>query len=640
MQLTSARVQLFQNIVDSTTVDIERDTTCLVGKNESGKTAFLEALRRLNPAPEPKDFDPLEHYPRWRYTRDRAAGEVDESIPVQATFELDDGEVASIEDEYGEDALSSRTLTVRVTYSNDRHIEADVNRLEVLKHVAFQLPQGHQLRNAVTRARTVESFRDSWFEARDDWNAEQDGPTESVQRIDALLRADSIGSEVGRIVEDSLPRFFYFSDQSLLPGRFPLGELLEKHRQGEPLSDAEATALSLLSLVGGREENLTAEDFEQRVAELEAAANFVTEDVLNYWSQNDQIRVDFQVDPTEEQDNQGNRQIVERYLEVRLRDQRHQFTTNFDLRSSGFRWFFSFLVAFKVFEQDDNAIVLLDEPGLNLHAKAQGDYLRFIDNELSDRHQVIYTTHSPFMIDPSGLGRVRLVEEKDEEPDEEVVGTKITKDALSTDRDTIFPLQGALGYEISQTLFVGPANLVVEGISDYVYLEVLSNHLEDLDREHLDFTEITISPVGSVSKVPTFVKLLGTHLDVTVLVDSEHDLNQRLTDLVTKDILEAQRLITIGDITGEREADIEDMFEPGEYLDLYNQAFGRNIDVGDLSGRGPIVDQIDEYRADFVHWEPAEVLLRQDPGPFLNGLSDATLDRFEQLFERVNATLD
>jgi predicted ATP-dependent endonuclease of OLD family len=109
--------------------------------------------------------------------------------------------------------------------------------------------------------------------------------------------------------------------------------------------------------------------------------------------------------------------------------------------------------------------------------------LRYFKDKLAPNHQVIYTTHSPFMVPTDNIMSVRTVEDvvryrPDEEP--EVLGTKVGDDVLSTDRDTLFPLQGALGYELSQSLFVGEHTLLVEGPSDVLYLQVFSNKLKSL----------------------------------------------------------------------------------------------------------------------------------------------------------------
>ena len=136
-------------------------------------------------------------------------------------------------------------------------------------------------------------------------------------------------------------------------------------------------------------------------------------------------------------------------LKIRIWDQRHSLSLPFDEHSTGFRWFFSFLAAFSEYEFNNNPVlILLDEPALGLHAKAQTDFLRFIEERLSKRCQVIYTTHSPFMVQPNKLESVRTVEDLGRED-----GAKINQDVLTKDPDTLFPLQGALGYDLVQNLF-------------------------------------------------------------------------------------------------------------------------------------------------------------------------------------------
>ena len=128
-----------------------------------------------------------------------------------------------------------------------------------------------------------------------------------------------------------------------------------------------------------------------------------------------------------------------------------------------------------------NVIILLDEPGLNLHGKAQADLVRFIYEKLRGKHQVIYSTHSPFMVPSGDFASVRTVEDVVKwsgNGEFEVYGTKVGDDNLSTDRDTLFPLQGASGYEITQSLFVGSHSLVVEGPSEILYFLAVSAELK------------------------------------------------------------------------------------------------------------------------------------------------------------------
>lgn len=281
-------------------------------------------------------------------------------------------------------------------------------------------------------------------------------------------------------------------------------------------------------------------------------------------------------------------------------------------------------------------IILLDEPALGLHARAQGDFLRFIEERLATKCQVVYTTHSPFMVQPGKLEQVRIVEDRGPEH-----GAKVTQDVLTTDPDTLFPLQGALGYDLVQHLFIGPDNLIMEGTSDYTYLSVISDFLNaQADRKHLDDRWSKI-PVGGADLIPTFVALLGTHLDVTVLVDAKHAVHQRLNKLAADGYLKKKRIVTCGQIVDRADADIEDLFSEDDYLRLYNGAFGSSLKVTDLVGNDPIVSRIARHTnvERFDHGKPADWLLRHRDLE-IPKLSATTLSNFESLFEAINATLD
>jgi hypothetical protein len=323
-------------------------------------------------------------------------------------------------------------------------------------------------------------------------------------------------------------------------------------------------------------------------------------------------------------------------LKIRIWDNRHQLSLPFDEHSTGFRWFFSFLAAFSEFEySEDPVVLLLDEPALGLHGRAQADFLRFIEERLAPNHQVLYTTHSPFMVQPGKLERARVVEDKSQD-----LGCVITSDFATTDPDTLFPLQGALGYDLAQHLFISPHNLVVEGISDFTYFQVMSDYFKELgDRECLH-EKWSIVPVGGADLVPTFVALLGGQLNLTVVVDAKKGGHQKLNRLVNQRLLDDKRLITIGHITGQPAADVEDLFSVGDYLALFNRTFGTVISKEDLCGNDPIVRRIARHcgKDRFDHGRPADYFLRSRD-EILTSLSVETLDKFERLFARINETM-
>lgn len=111
---------MFRNVVDSGTIHFQDDVTCLVGKNESGKTALLVALHRLHPANSSAGFVVQEDYPRWRLARDRKAAAIDDVRPIEATFELGDEDVAAVESAFWPGVLPSRSFTYYRTYGSER----------------------------------------------------------------------------------------------------------------------------------------------------------------------------------------------------------------------------------------------------------------------------------------------------------------------------------------------------------------------------------------------------------------------------------------------------------------------------------------------------------------------------------------
>lgn len=283
--------------------------------------------------------------------------------------------------------------------------------------------------------------------------------------------------------------------------------------------------------------------------------------MFQYWSQNTNPRVDLDLDyKTPSKDAER----VAPYLELRVENLRHGVTLNFGERSRGFQWFFSFLAGFSEYRDvEGDYILLLDEPGLGLHASAQEDFLPYIDQDLARNHQVIYTTHSPFMVQPTEVERVRLVEDKDK------LGTTVSNEPLGVSRDTAFPIQAALGYSLSQSLFLGPDNLIVESPSDLLYLTAISEHLRDAGRAHLHDRWVIV-PIGGLEKVPSFIALLGAQLNVAVVVDGAAGGTHRLQDMIDKRVIEADRVLPLTAMTGGKEADIEDLFTESFYVELLN----------------------------------------------------------------------
>lgn len=638
MRLTSLHVRNFRNVLDSTLTGVDDHVTCLVGKNEAGKSTILHALWRLNPH-QPVTFDITQDYPRWKVTADKRAATVNDVAPIVATFALDRSDLEAVAAVVGPGVVGD-TVTFSRWYDDELIVEVEVDEAAALATIleGVELPKAAktELTKAETLAELATAAQTMRTSTGDDTVPVKlvDGAKIIEARIASIkTEGPGVGEAVEAVLTKRLPKFFYFSDYQMLPGRVDLAAV--EGGVEPPATSPNQTIRALLRLAQTDAAALRAADYETRQAELEAVGEDLTQQIQAFWTQNPELSVVFAIDKVPGATPQG-QSIVAHYLDIRVRDGRHgAFTNNFGQRSSGFRWFFSFLAAFSEFENDPaGVIVLLDEPALQLHGRAQADFLGFIERRLAAKCQVVYTTHSPFMVDVGALDRVRVVEDKGKE-----AGAVVSAEVLSVDQDTLFPLQGALGYEIAQSLFIGPNNLLVEGTSDFTYLTVMSDHLRSLGRHALD-ERWRVLAAGSAANVPAFVALLGKGLDVTVLVDAGPGL-QRLHALVGQGLLADGRLLTIGGVLGLKSADIEDVFTVADYLGLYNAAFGSHLSEPELAPGDRVVDRISRTAgAEFKnHGLPADWLLR-NRAEALGTLSPGTLDRFETLFEAIDATID
>ncbi|MGR6998670.1 AAA family ATPase [Yinghuangia aomiensis] len=102
MLLKSVDIELFKNFTDRQPMEVDESVTCLIGKNESGKTTILKALHRLNPANNRDDkFNTTTDYPRRRLARDRRSKSLEDVAPVTAVFDLEEADLEGLEDVLG-----------------------------------------------------------------------------------------------------------------------------------------------------------------------------------------------------------------------------------------------------------------------------------------------------------------------------------------------------------------------------------------------------------------------------------------------------------------------------------------------------------------------------------------------------------
>lgn len=648
MKLISAQVSNYRSVEDSEEFEIGQ-LTCLVGKNEAGKTTLLNALRGLRPL-KPFGFDRVYDYPR------RFSARFDERHPdgraliVRTRWKCGAVELAAISDLLGEGVL----------LKDEFEITHGFGYKEPAWKMAIDIPAA--LKNIASRQGLSASERNflqgvgSTGEASKALSAVATRTAKQDAMLAELTRLGTVTGVITNILEKACPKFFYTSHFERMSGEISVDKLIADQQAGK-VSPGDQIFLDFLQYAGTSLEELKeVKRREELKARCEAAGNEITEEIFQFWSQNHALEVTIDFDTGKPADpppfNAGT------IVQIRIRNTNHKATLPLSERSAGFVWFFSFLAQFKQLKRTaGDAILLLDEPGLTLHGKAQGDLLRYITERLLPDHQVIFTTHSPFLVPADRLEDVRIVEDVlDLGSGRPVVkGTKVRSDVLRVDADTLFPLQGALGFDLSQTLFVGKNTLLVEGASDIVYIGVLSQALRQRKRVALD-TRWVICPSGGIDKIAPFVRLFGgNHLNVAVLSDRAKGEQGKIDRLKAVDILKAGQFYTIADFLGLLEADVEDVLHIDLFCRLLNDAYSlpanKRATADALVAADPstvrAVKQAEAFFRtmpaevpEFDHFGPANWLLKH---PELLEGDDAivktTLDRAEAIFSVYNKML-
>lgn len=658
MKLKKVQIKNFQSIRDSNEFDIDQ-VTCLVGKNEAGKTALLKALHRLNPiADDSTQFDPTDDYPRSllsEYEDEVNSGRRPHNMVVCAVFELEPEDTSKIQASFGQECLQDGRLKLTLSrdYGNQLHSELDgIDERAAIEHLITADHLSNRLQEALTGSVSASEV----LKRIDDQSDLGDGSQEWLETLNGINSTDLQTYVYSNYVQERIPTFLYFDEYYQLTGQENIDALRTRISNGD-LRNSDYPLIGLIELAGLSLDQLASPGrTESLIARIEAAQSTLTSKVLKYWSQNRHLRMMFDVrqgqpqDPVEMQNGMN--------VWGRVQDTRHMMTTGLGTRSRGFVWFFSFLAWYShqcKQEGADSLILLLDEPGLSLHARAQGDLLRYFEEELAPSHQLIYTTHSPFMVDAAHFNRVRIVQDLSVEADSEHLpesheGTKVLTDVLAASADSLFPLQGALGYEIHQTLFIGPNCLIVEGVSELMYLQAISALLERHDSDDMVplREDWVITPVGGITKVPTFIALIGAQKDLNLvtLVDFEHKYEQSIEDLYKRKLIARKNVLTFADFVGRSEADIEDMFDDEFYLELFNLEFGTDIAIDQLPPGTRITKRIEDLldrkaptnpkTGSFNHYRPARYF-----GEHLGTLvvPQSALERFSQAFKRLNELL-
>ncbi|WP_313611404.1 AAA family ATPase, partial [Rhizobium sp.] len=430
MQLKSFRITNFRSINDSGEIDVSR-ITALLGRNESGKSNLLRGLHTLNPAEGFAKLNPIKDFPRHR----KLAECSDWTKVVTSKWELTLSEQEKLsatwprangvtEVEISRFFGKSRSVSIPVAASTFditevRNVAKKVAAAVRAKAATLEdnakiaLETAADMFDAEIAAKTTER---AWAEAAKpvllglrvalatadaELSETQEAYLISLEdRAEAIPMDEEAHTAARSWLLGLLPIFLYLDDYPEIKGHQDIAAYLSRQQSGST-TDADRNFQKLCKVAGLEPEQLQSllqsNDQETRAQLVNRAGAVVTTAIRERWKDR-QLKVRFNLDA--------------QHFDTLISDPNatYDVEVNLDERSRGFQWFFAFYIVFAADTDGgdaDDAILLLDEPGLYLHAKSQGDLLKHLEDDFVN--QILYTTHSPFMVPTHRLDSVRTV---------------------------------------------------------------------------------------------------------------------------------------------------------------------------------------------------------------------------------------
>jgi predicted ATP-dependent endonuclease of OLD family len=657
-RLDRFKVYNFRSIEESDWIEVS-DNSCLVGTNEAGKTNLLLALWKLKPAND-EPIVPLDDFPRHLYSNykaDKHSQDVfiaadfilDEKLQVEIASELkcDVEQIRRVLVRRMYDGKYYITFPYSKidSYSVDRlkEIILDFEKKLYTNEVFSKEPE--ELQNGIKAfiSSTKDTIPENYFskkEAEDiissiqtyiesNFGKKKNLPeffnqnlTEHIKKFLEAFDGKPIETtpEVRKKVLAKIPSFVYYSDYGNLDSEIFLPRVIEDFKRTDLGESARAKVRTLKVLfkfvnlspeeiyelgndrrivvktldynqrvVSTKEEDLTEEEIKtwadkkrERGILLRSAASQLTQSFKKWWLQGDYI-FEFEAD--------GN------HFRINVSDKLRPEAIELEGRSRGLQWFFSFFLVFLVEtkEEHSNTILLLDEPGLSLHPIAQYDLAKFF-RKLSEDNQLIYTSHSPFLVDMENLANVKAVY-----IDTETGRTKISANLRYNEVDaakSIYPVHAALGLTVSDTLLLGCLPVLVEGPSDQIYLSLIKRYLIG-NGELKNSKEIVFIPAGGVRGMAPVTKLVSSRDDSLpfVLLDSDKvgkDYLKQLTNGRYKE--EKDKLLEVAQFLTDGEFEIEDLIPPKSIVQIIDRMYRSDQYFDDYYQKDiPIVNQIEAW---------------------------------------------
>ncbi|MRJ77591.1 hypothetical protein GEV29_13680 [Aeromicrobium sp. SMF47] len=461
-------------------VQLDPEVTAIVGANEAGKSQLLTAVKAA------LSGSPIDRADFCRYSERYSAKTNEIRLPeFGGTFTLEPGE-PDLDASTGLHGVREFTLyrpgdKAPFAVANDVKIDMSEAALAALKPF---LPSFHELKTDLAIPNSV-SIAELAGEKRNRMH-------DRKQRTGLLAELASLAAPTAETVAASLlPRLVAAQDEASIEA--------ERKRKAEF-----DLARELLVDAAGIDESI----FTELREALKSGREGQVEGIVGIMNSAIKENLNIQRWWTQDRDFDLLVEAREQELAFTIRD-RTNSKYSFDERSQGLRFFLSYFVQLTAHRLRNSKadILLLDEPDAFLSSVGQQDLLRVLHDyampeDGAPRSQVLYVTHSPFLIDKNAPHRIRVLDKGSEDE-----GTRVVRDAANNRYE---PLRSSLGAYVAETAFIGGQNLFVEGIADQILIAGVSAHITKREQSTagvLDLNSVTVVAAGGADGIPYMVYL-------------------------------------------------------------------------------------------------------------------------------------
>gem|GEM_PF-2604320 len=562
----------------NTKIDLDSNITVLVGPNESGKSSFLKGVTRLD------DMQTSEN----DLTISKKG--TDEKPSLIFTFYIPEDSNLFKDSRY-KSLKGLRTFKIKLSNSGTDIIKPTFIEIQSIERKFFKPRKFYK--NDTDKPSTIGEQvinPDKFFFLEEYENLEN---FEQFKKdLDKSIKENFIfeyeetfefSDKDKELVLDEMtkviPKVHLYDDKDLiLHDKVNIEYLISPEGDGKNSYKTEKNLLRLGGLDDNEFKILKNDDVSTR-DRLKRVSDSVTRKLKQFWKQNPNIKIELSVS--------GNS-----FLNIDIEDK--EGTTTPIMRSDGMKWYLSFFLNYMADINNktlEGKILLFDEAGIRLHPAGQKDTLKVLE-DIGKQNQIIYTTHSPFMINRQYPLRIRLIKKEKRSKLSEIEN----KPYGSGSHRGFEPVRTAIGVSLGDSLMLDNSNLIVEGITDEIIITSVSQYLSRIGKNCIDLNEMAVIHAGGNEHIKYLVMLTQKEkVNSVVLLDADTSGKSAKTKLLESELISERKIVLINDsIIGELAThylEIEDLIDSNLLMVLVKEVYVNetykfdDVSEGDLNGK-------------------------------------------------------